>query len=313
MTTALATQDDITAAILEMDRQDEDQIIAEIQGRSIDSFVYIARGQAPALTYAGVVEVCNRLNKGGQARIYITDREPKVTETEGFVEVWVYGKDDLNGGAFWGAARQDKPDAKVLEKALGKAQRNALRKLIPEHLAAEMMKAFVEARQTKTIEPRVRQEPRQQRQQSQPPAQKPKPVEVAEVNEAIDGDVNQRTPTIVTAMSDFSKSLPNLDWDTPADKNEIERLRAVYYFAIHGEKWDTEHLQNEDNKAKVHRLSDLLEAIFDDDTSTFTNLSKNRATLLARWTARKGFGKEVRDVLAWADKRSAAATPDQGL
>lgn len=141
----------------EMERADEQMVLDEIKGRAMDALVYqIQQGNSTitGLSLAGVRETARTMNTKGLARIGISDREPIITETEEYFEVKVYAQDTQNGGGSWGIKRQLKADTNrrgekyenkfALEQALAKAQRNALRGLIPEWFVKEMIAAWVE-------------------------------------------------------------------------------------------------------------------------------------------------------------------------
>lgn len=131
----------------EMERADEQMILDEIKGRAIDTLVYEVRG-ATGLSLAGVRETARVMNKQGQGRIRISDKEPSVIETDEYFEVRVYAVDDMNGGGNWGIKRQAKQygDGKTndfaYEQALAKAQRNAIRGLVPEWFVKQMIETW---------------------------------------------------------------------------------------------------------------------------------------------------------------------------
>ncbi len=134
-----------------MERMDEQQVLDEIKGRALDALVYeIQQGgkTVTGLSLAGVREVTRLMNVNGRARIGITNMIPLITETDEYFEIKVYAQDAQNGGGYWGVKRQPKQYANgnanpfALEQALAKAQRNALRGLIPEYFAKEMIDSF---------------------------------------------------------------------------------------------------------------------------------------------------------------------------
>ncbi len=150
-TTDLVPQD----PFLMMERLDEEQILDEIKGRAIDTLVYEIRqgGQVvTGLSLSGVREVARMMNANNRAKIGVTDKEPIVIETDEHIEVRIYAQDVMNGGGWWGIKRQpkkyidrdgnEKPNPFAYEQALAKAQRNAVRGLIPEWYAREMIATF---------------------------------------------------------------------------------------------------------------------------------------------------------------------------
>jgi hypothetical protein len=138
-----------------MDSADEQMVLDEIKGRAMDALVYeIEQGgkTVTGLSLAGVRETARVMNVNGKARIGISDREPIILETEEYFEAKAFAQDTMNGGGYWGVKRQPKQyktragslatDPFAFEKALAKAQRNALRGLIPEWFVKEMIDAW---------------------------------------------------------------------------------------------------------------------------------------------------------------------------
>jgi len=147
-----------------MERADEEQILAELMGNFLNEFVYEFEQQGRKITglsLAGVRETVRYMNKNGIARISISDREPKVREEDDWIEVWVYAKDELNGGGAWGIKRQQKKYVSgrlnefAMEQALSKAQRNAQRALIPENYVKEMITKFKGQGKSKNLTGRI--------------------------------------------------------------------------------------------------------------------------------------------------------------
>lgn len=140
----------------EMERADEQMVLEEIKGRAIDTLVYEVRG-VTGLSLAGVRETARVMNNKSLARIKIADREPIVIESDDYFEVRVYGIDEMNGGGNWGIKRQSKryddgkPNTFAYEQALAKAQRNALRGLIPEWFVKQMIDAWRQRGNVKVI------------------------------------------------------------------------------------------------------------------------------------------------------------------
>ena len=138
-----------------MERADEGQVLAEMQGRFIQELVYsFSQGgqDVTGLSLAGVRETVRTMNSRGLSRIRISEREPKITETDDYYQVMVYAEDTANGGGAWGVKRQEKRHAKgsvnvfAMEMALSKAQRNAQRALIPEYFVKAMIEEFMAKR-----------------------------------------------------------------------------------------------------------------------------------------------------------------------
>jgi hypothetical protein len=131
-----------------MDRADELQILDEIQGRALEAMVYSFESGGRKLTdlsYAGVREVVRTLNARGHTAIKVTSTPPTIEEfTEDgktYYRVLVYAEDSRTGSGQWGTAVEPKHmekrngdvvwDKFALTKALNKAQRNAMKALIP--------------------------------------------------------------------------------------------------------------------------------------------------------------------------------------
>lgn len=137
----------VTTPFDEMERADEQMVLEEIKGRAIDTLVYEVRG-VTGLSLAGVRETARVMNSKSLARIKVSDKEPVVIETDDYFEVRAYGVDEMNGGGNWGIKRQakryddGKPNTFAYEQALAKAQRNALRGLIPEWFVKQMIDAW---------------------------------------------------------------------------------------------------------------------------------------------------------------------------
>ncbi len=140
------------------DKLDESLVIAELKGNFLQEYVYsyIDKGkQVTGLSLVGVRETVREMNKRGLTRIAITDKPPIKYETDDYIEIWTYAKDELNGGGNWGIKRQSKfiyrkdsstsNNVFAMEQALSKSQRNAQRGLIPEHAVKEMIAEYIKS------------------------------------------------------------------------------------------------------------------------------------------------------------------------
>jgi hypothetical protein len=115
-----------------MEAKDEDQILAELQGSFLKKFVYSFKvGGRPVtgISWAGIKEIAYRL-KGIDTEIQ------KFEETETHY-IFIVKATNKDVGSRLGVSNQPKMNgAKVdqfaLQKALSKAQRNAIRGVIPE-------------------------------------------------------------------------------------------------------------------------------------------------------------------------------------
>lgn len=250
----------------QMDRMDEQQILDEIKGASLEKLVYIS-GNIKMLSLAGVREAVRRLNAGGQARIRITDREPIVTETDDYVEVRVYAEDALNGGGSWGFKRQDKKTARgfALEMALSKAQRNALRSLIPEQWVVEMLSAFVDQQRGGRQE-----QTRIQAQYRQPAMQAPRPEPVPIRPEVVEPEQSAGHKVLERARLAASKMTSN----EPASDKVVQHVAGLLVDAL-GDEADCDL---------------LVKAIFGNGIS---GLKTEQAAFLDKWAGNDQFKKQA--------------------
>lgn len=149
----------------DFDRMDEEQIVRELMGGAVEEYVYsFKQGEAvvTGLSVTGVMAVAQHM--GG-----ITCDDPprwEITDDEYYCEI--KATDRKTGLTLWGSATQprmmrakgvDKPDSFARQKALSKAQRNAIRKLIPEPIAVEMLGAFSSGKRPGNLPPVQRRAP----------------------------------------------------------------------------------------------------------------------------------------------------------
>lgn len=136
MTNELTTTD-----FQQLDRLDENQIIAELQGAVAQDMVYSFRSggkQVTGLSWSGIKYLAARLGNIQVDLLQILDAD----------ESWcVLCKAMAGESSRIGAAEQPKtmkngnPDPFALPKATSKAQRNAIRALLPEKLIVETIQA----------------------------------------------------------------------------------------------------------------------------------------------------------------------------
>lgn len=132
-------------------------IVSSVMARADAELIYSfdqPSGKAVGLTVYGVFEVAREMNQRGLSRIAISDREPTVIDTDEYVEVRVYAYDAMSGSGAWGIKREakwngSKPAGHSVERALSKAQRNAVNRIIPAHLAKAVIAARVGALRSK--------------------------------------------------------------------------------------------------------------------------------------------------------------------
>lgn len=153
---AEANKDDMTLEdFLEMDRRDEAQITAFLEGRIIGEYFYRFKQQGrqvEGITVSGVRELANRLGD-------IHASEPKWEESESAIRAWCSCVNYKTNVVLWGAAIQSKfielkeldedtgerkkiPDPYAFTKAFQKAQRNAIRQHLPEPVVKAWAAAY---------------------------------------------------------------------------------------------------------------------------------------------------------------------------
>lgn len=172
-----------SAAFQAFDAEDDQQILAEIQGRNLeilDRMIYSysdRRGNTvTGLSLTGVRETVREMNRRGLARIKVTDAPPIIRETDDYIDVIVYAADELNGGGAWGTKRQQKATGSytnpfALEQAVSKAQRNAMFSLIPAAYVVEMIREYTEKGRAHTLNgPRASARPQLPAPAARPPA-----------------------------------------------------------------------------------------------------------------------------------------------
>lgn len=161
---------------------DERQVTAELEGRALSSMVYgfeVGGQKVFGLSWIGAREVVRAFNARTQSEIRISDQTPPVFEDVQVVTVvgWdeeankplkeerpairctVYGMDATTGSGQWGTATVPRdqinkrgkrdgsyyattPDGFAANKALSKAQRNALEPMVPRQFVEELIALF---------------------------------------------------------------------------------------------------------------------------------------------------------------------------
>jgi len=131
-----------------MERKDEDQILQEIKGNVIEEFVYSfpqGNRQITGLSYSGIKQIALKMGN-------IHCSEPILQENGSCWISKVKAIDIQRNLEMWGVSTQPKfmemrNGAKVrddfcVQKCVSKAERNALRKLMPEKIIIEMIKEW---------------------------------------------------------------------------------------------------------------------------------------------------------------------------
>ena len=126
---------------------DDRSIIADMQGHAIEDYVYsFTQGgrKVQGLTLAGINEAANR--RGG-----LEIESIQYKETDNSWQVIAKAVDTITGSSRYGACEQSKKmgsktDPFAFTKAVHKAQRNALKQLIPVPVIKEVLSHYLENR-----------------------------------------------------------------------------------------------------------------------------------------------------------------------
>lgn len=162
-----------TELFVDFERRDDQAIMDELQGAVVAEYVYSFDSggkRVMGLSLPGVMAVAQRM--GG-----ITCGQPIWSVTDADITCDISATDHKVGLTVWGTAsapfeEYGKRDKFARAKALSKAQRNAIRKVIPETVATQMLAAFLsEKRGGKQQRQQPQQPPRQQVTQPDPPRQ----------------------------------------------------------------------------------------------------------------------------------------------
>ena len=97
------------------------------------------------LNWKGVRQALRICAERGVASIAITNIPPQKEETQEHVQYTVFAADTISGQTNWGVAREYKRgNPFAVQIALTKAQRNAMKNLIPPDVKQEIVRAFVD-------------------------------------------------------------------------------------------------------------------------------------------------------------------------
>ena len=131
-----------------MEMRDENQILDEIRGNVIQEFVYsfpVGNREVIGLSYAGVKQVALKMGS-------IDTECPIIDERDDSWIVKIKATDTRRNLSLWGVCMQSKMmklrgggsvvDDFALQKCVSKAERNALKKLMPERIIIEMIKQW---------------------------------------------------------------------------------------------------------------------------------------------------------------------------
>ena len=142
-----------------MERKDEAQILSELQGVFLDKFVYsFKQGQntVTGISWAGIKEIAYRIGE-------IDTNIEKYEETEDSY-VFIVRATNKGVGSRLGVSNQakmqnGKVDQFALQKALSKAQRNAIRGVIPEATIQQYLDTFMKSGNVDNSAPRYEAQP----------------------------------------------------------------------------------------------------------------------------------------------------------
>ena len=126
-----------------VERRDEAQILADLEGAVLDEYFYTSRNKV-VISYTGVKEIA-------RLRGNIVTKLVQMTETDDNWIVVISAEDKETGNSLLGTSVQSKlmdnqgavvPDEFCLQKAFSKAQRNAIKSLIPEAAIAKAIEIW---------------------------------------------------------------------------------------------------------------------------------------------------------------------------
>lgn len=133
-----------------MNRRDDEQVLLEIQGGFLEEFVYsfpTKEGKVTGLSWVGTKEVARQMGN-------ISVEDCDILETPDTYRVKCRAKDIQRNVTMFGVAEQAKrmklktgeeiPDLHAMSKAVSRAQRNAIRGLIPEIFIKKMIEQYIQ-------------------------------------------------------------------------------------------------------------------------------------------------------------------------
>lgn len=150
--------DTITAMILhriqEIERRDDNQILASLAGEAIKEYAYRfndSKGRLiTGLSWTGIKEIAAQ-----RGNIIVQDAD--ISESDDYIRVVIKATDLNRNVSVFGGCHQPKkmrvnvgqgqyefvPDEFYFQKALSKAQRNAIKSLLPTTLLTKMLQAYL--------------------------------------------------------------------------------------------------------------------------------------------------------------------------
>lgn len=131
-----------------INQRDDQQVLQELQGGFIDEYIYsfpTSQGKVTGLSWAGVKEVARQMGN-------ISIEDLQVNEKDNSFQVKAKAKDVTRNVTMYGVTEQNKmlirkdgseePDMHALSKCVSRAQRNAIRGLIPETFIKQMIEQY---------------------------------------------------------------------------------------------------------------------------------------------------------------------------
>jgi len=127
-----------------VEKRDEDQILAELEGQVIEEYFYVTSHKKTVISYTGIKEIARI-----QGNIETDLVDIKETDTSWIVVIKATDKE--NGNSLLGTSVQsklmdtrdgEKPDEFCYQKAFSKAQRNAIKSIIPEAVFAKALEEW---------------------------------------------------------------------------------------------------------------------------------------------------------------------------
>lgn len=152
--------DDANEVFRVLDRHDESQILDALQERVLDESLYDfgeGRNRKVDLSFSGVRECIHLMNRTGKVKLRIIPKSLEVEEfseeDEAYYRATVWAEDRVTGEAYSGTSVEPKVlklrngkerwDEFAHTKAVNKAERNALKKFIPEPIRQTLIAQYM--------------------------------------------------------------------------------------------------------------------------------------------------------------------------
>ena len=132
--------------VQQLEKRDENQILSSMKGEVVKEWVYQIKGPTGMITqlsYAGVKEAIRRRGNIGWKPCPHCNQMVHIEENDKEIRATVYALDYQTNTAFLGAAEADKGRPFAFRLAVNKAERNALRKFLPEKAIALLIQEYL--------------------------------------------------------------------------------------------------------------------------------------------------------------------------